>query len=244
MFDASSGLTAALEATGRATVTANSSFGGWGLSTDHVWPSDARRIIGQYRPEVVVGTWSWDDGLAAGNPRAYEMRLEQAVRILLTPGDGVDLVVLLEYPPGGPAAAVSDPVVQAARWNDQLRVQAAWDRVARSVTAAFPGHAAYLRTAPVFAPGNRFMTWMRVPGGGWIRARKLDNTHMCPYGAALFGSAIVNALREPLQLGAMAPGWETGSWIHEGRYNDPPGACPADQPPAGYTGVPLPVTSR
>lgn len=122
-----------------------------------------------------------------------------------------------------------------------MRVQAAWDRIARSVTGAFPGHAAYLRTAPVFAPGNRFMTWMRTSSGTWIRARKLDETHMCPYGAALFGSAIVGALQRPLLLGPLHAGWETGAWTGDRRYNDPPGACPADQPPDGYSGIPLPV---
>ena len=243
MFDSSAGLTAALEATGRATVTANSSFGGWGLSTDHVWPSDARRIIAQYRPEVVIGTWSWDDGLAAANPAAYRARLEEAVGTILTPGDGVDLVVLLEYPPAGPSPNVADPLLRATKWKQQLQVQEAWNSVARSVTSAFPGHAAYLRTAPVFAPAGRVMTWMRLTGGTWIRARKLDNTHMCPYGAALFGAAVVTALERPLLLGAMGPGWETGSWTHEARYNDPPGACPADQPPPRYTGTPLPVTT-
>jgi hypothetical protein len=137
---------------------------------------------------------------------------------------------------------VSDPGLRAAKWKEQLQVQHAWDRVARSVTTAFPGHAAYLRTTPVFAPGGRLMTWMRVSGATWIRARKLDNTHMCPYGAALFGSAVVSALARPLMLGAMGSGWETGAWTRDGRYNDPPGACPADQPPPGYTGTPLPVT--
>jgi peptidoglycan/LPS O-acetylase OafA/YrhL len=242
MFDSSPGLTAALQATGRATVTANSSFGGWGLSTDHVWPSDARRIISQYRPEVVIGTWSWDDGLAAADAASYRARLERAIRTILTPGDGVDLVVLLEYPPTGPSPGVADPAVRAARWKQQLQAQQAWDSVARSATGAFPGHAAYLRTAPVFAPAGRVMTWMHLSGSGWIRARKLDNTHMCPYGAALFGSAVVTALERPLRLGGMAPGWETGAWTHDRRYNDPPGACPADQPPSGYAGIPLPVT--
>ena len=243
MFDSSAGLTAALESTGRATVTANSSFGGWGLSTDHVWPSDAQRIIAQYRPEVVIGTWSWDDGLAAANPAAYRARLEQAVRTILTPGDGVDLVVLLEYPPTGPSPFVVDPALRAIKWKQQFQVQTAWNDVARSVTEAFPGRAAYLRTAPVFAPGGRVMTWMRLTGGNWIRARKLDDTHMCPYGAALFGHALVSALERPLLLGTMSPDWETGAWTRDGRYNDPPGACPADQPPPRYTGSPLPVTT-
>ena len=240
MFDSSLGLTAALQATGDATVTANSSFGGWGLSTDKVWPADAQRIISQYRPEVAIGTWSWDDELAAGDPAAYQARLRQAVATILTPGDGVDLVVLLEFPPQGPAPIVADPVLREAKWKDQLRVQAAWDRAAQAVVAMFPGHAAYVRTAPVFAPGGRYMTWMRTASGRWIRARKLDDTHMCPYGAALLGQAVLGALQHPLSLGAPRAGWDTGAWTANGRYDDPPGACPADQPPPGYSGTPLP----
>ena len=36
------------------------------------------------------------------------------------------------------------------------------------------------------------------------------------------------------------PGWEFASWTEDPRYNDPPGACPDDQPPAGYRGLLVP----
>ena len=68
-------------------------------------------------------------------------------------------------------------------------------------------------------------------------ARKLDNAHMCPYGAALFGANVTEQLTPLLHLGAMKPGWEYGMWTQAPRYNDPPGACPADQPPAMYRGL-------
>ena len=106
--------------------------------------------------------------------------------------------------------------------------------------AMFPGQAVYLQTDQLFAPHDRFFTWTRTPTGAWIRARKLDNTHMCPYGAAELGSLIVDDLTPVLGLAAMAPGGGLGSWIHDANFNDPPGACPDDQPPPRYAGVIVP----
>ena len=241
MYDGSAGLTAALQATGDATVTANSSFGGWGLSTDRVWPSDEQRIVAEYHPEVAIGTWSWDDQLAMSDPTGYGARLHDAVADILTPGNGVDLVVILKFPPQGPNPIVFDPVDRQSRWIGQLKVQSAWDHVAEAVAAQFPGHAAFLDVDEALAPGGRFMTWMPVGTGHWVRARKLDNTHMCPYGAALFGAAVVAPLQKPLGLGPLSTGWEHGAWVQDPRYNDPPGACPDDQPPLPYSGTALPT---
>jgi hypothetical protein len=152
----------------------------------------------------------------------------------------VDLVVLLEFPQYGPNPGVLNPVVRQAQWLTQTTEQDAWDRIARSVAAEFPGRAVYLTTAQLFTPDGRFVTWMKTPSGSWARARKLDNEHMCPYGAAALGSLIVTDLRPSLSLGPMVPGWQSGAWTQDPRYNSPPGACPNDQPPAGYRGVRLP----
>jgi hypothetical protein len=81
---------------------------------------------------------------------------------------------------------------------------------------------------------------MRTPAGPWVRARKLDNTHMCPYGAAQFGALVASELTPLLGLGSLQPGWEFGPWTRDPRYDDPPGACPDDQPPPGYRGLPVP----
>ena len=77
MADSAPGVTAALEATGDVKVVADSAFGGWGLSTDHTWATDLARIVGQYHPEIVIGTWSWDDELAQQDPQAYLVELIQ-----------------------------------------------------------------------------------------------------------------------------------------------------------------------
>jgi len=240
MVDSAPGVTAALEATGDVHVVADTSFGGWGLSTDRTWATDLPRIIDTYHPEIVIGTWSWDDELAQQDPSAYLLELIRALRTILTPGDGVDLVVLLQFPQVGPNPYFMDPRTQAAAWDAQNTAQRAWNGLASESVRFFPDHAMYLPTAALFAPGGRFLTWVRTPGGAWIRARKIDDTHMCPYGAAELGALVVNDLTPVLRLPTMAPGWEHGSWVHDPTFNDPPGACPDDQPPSGYAGIVVP----
>ena len=241
MQDSSLGIIAALDATGEVSVPLNSTFPGWGLSTlGSTWPSWVAQNLAQSHPQIAIGSWSWDDPEALSDPVAYRALLERFIEAMLAPGDGVSVVVLLQFPQGGPPDSVTDPVVRQADWVKQTRQQDAWDAVARQAVTAFPGHALYLTTEQLFAPHGRFLTWMQTPQHKWVRARKLDNTHMCPYGAAQFGALVTGELTPYLHLPAMKPGWEFGSWTLDPRYNDPPGACPDDQPPPGYRGVPVP----
>jgi hypothetical protein len=243
MNDASLGVQAALQATGEMSVVLNTAFPGWGLSTDSGWPAEAQHLVAAYHPQIVIGTWSWDDTEAATTPGLYEQRLQAALRVLLAPGDGVKAVILLQFPQTGPATEVSTVAARNASYAHQTKVQDDWNNEARQATEAFPGKALYLTTDQLFAPDGRFYTWFRTPTGQWVRARKLDNAHFCPYGAAEFGALITQDLTAELQLSAMTPGWEFGAWTHAARYNDPPGACPADQPPPGYQGVQVPKTT-
>ena len=222
-------------------VVADSAFGGWGLSTDHTWATDLPRIISQYHPEIVIGTWSWDDQLAQQDPHAYLAELVQALRTILTPGDGVDLVVLLQFPQVGPNPYVIDPAAPGHRLGTDQRPPDRLERHRQRGGAVLPGPGAVpadrsaLRSSMTgTSPGTG------PPTGSWIRARKLDNTHMCPYGAAELGSLVVSDLTPVLGLPPMAPGWELGSWVHDANFDDPPGACPDDQPPPRYTGVAVP----
>ncbi len=242
MFDSSLGILAALEATGEVTVPANSAFPGWGLTTLHTWPSWVSHNLVTYHPQIAIGSWSWDDTEALTDPVAYRALLESFMRAMLAPGDGADVVVLLQFPQAGPDTSITDPAVRQQTWVTQNRAQDAWDAIARQAVTAFPGHALYLTTEELFAPHGRFFTWMQTPQHKWVRARKLDNTHMCPYGAAQFGAFLTEDLTPYLHLPAMKPGWEYGSWTLDPRYNDPVGACPDDQPPPGYTGVAVPRT--
>jgi len=243
MNDASLGVQAALQATGEMSVVLNTAFPGWGLTTDSGWPAQAPHLIATYHPQIVIGTWSWDDTEAADTPSLYEQRLQAALRVLLTPGDGVEAVVLLQFPQPGPATEITNVAARNAAWLHQTTVQDDWNAEANQATMAFPGHALYMTTSQLFAPGGQFYTWFKTPTGQWVRARKLDNTHFCPYGAAEFGAFITEDLTPQLHLSPMKPGWEFGAWTHAPRYNDPPGACPADQPPSGYQGLTVPRTA-
>lgn len=240
MYDSSLGVEAAFDATGEMSVVANTSFPGWGLTLDRGWPTDAERIIATYHPQIVMGTWSWDNQLAAEQPQAYLKRLEAAIRVLLAPGDGVEAVGLFQFPQTGPPLAITDAAASAAAWKRQTEQANAWNSLAREATMAFPGHAIYLPTNQLFAPGGRYYAWFRTPDGKWIRARKVDNTHMCPYGAAEFGALVTEELTGQLQLAPMRPGWSTGKWTRAPRYDQPAGVCPDDQPPSGYQGITVP----
>ncbi len=240
MVDSSLGITAALQATGDVSVVVDNAFPGWGLSTDTTWPSDVSQTLAQSRPQIAIGTWSWDDQEALSEPTAYRQLLERFIAAQLAPPDGVGLVVLLQFPPRGPTDSIADAAARQEAWLHQTELTDAWDTAARRATEAFPGRAVYLTTDQLFTPGGRFLTWMQTPSGSWVRARKLDNTHMCPYGAAQFGALVTEELTPLLGLGAPKPGWEFGSWTADSRYNDPPGACPDDQPPPGYRGIAVP----
>ena len=105
----------------------------------------------------------------------------------------------------------------------------------------FPGRALYLRTDQLFAPGDRYYTWKRTPSGSWIRARKLDNTHVCPYGAAELG-ALVDGDLTP---GARAPDHGAGlggrrAGCTTPTTTTPPAPAPTTNLPAGYAGVAVP----
>jgi len=240
MFDGSPGVTAALQSTGEVSVVANTAFPGWGLTRDPAWASDVLSTTRRFRPQIVIGTWSWDDGEAQKTPQLYAQRLGSALRLLLSPDTGVKLVVLMEFPQSGPDTAIPDTSARAADWLQRTEAQRAWNGVAEAVVKEFPRHAVYLTTDQLFAPGGRFYTWFRTSGGGWLRARKLDNAHFCPYGAAQWGALLTADLTPALHLPTMKAGWELEPWTRDHRYNDPPGACPDDQPPPGYSGVAVP----
>lgn len=245
MVDSSPGVTAALQATGDVSVTLNTAFPGWGLTTVHSWPSAVQQTLAHSSVQIAMGTWSWDDQEAESDPATYRALLKRFVTSLLAPPDGVKLVVLVQFPQVGPDDSILDPAAREKDWLSRTQATDAWDAAARQVVAEFPNHALYLTTSQLFAPGGKFLTWMRTPSGAWVRARKLDNTHMCPYGTAQFGSLVTEELTPILRLDATKSGWEFASWTKDPRYNDPPGACPNDQPPHDYRGVRVPdVTSK
>jgi hypothetical protein len=245
MHDAEPALAAALAATGEAEVVADSSFGGWGLTTVPAWTADSEQIIAAYHPQVVIGTWSWDDTLAGDDPTVYLALLDQALSVWLAPGDGVKLVLLVQFPQIGPNAFIAQPLLRERLWATLTAEQRAWDADAVRAVQAFPGRARYLPTDQLFDPHGRFLTWAPVGGGLDVRVRQVDNIHLCPFGAAELAQLIVASLGDAVGLRSPVPGWEHGPWALDQRYNvgvAGPGACPTDQPLPGYRGLPVPAT--
>ena len=242
MGDSEPGVIAALNATGGVQTIENSAIGGWGLWSDTGWPQDA--ALSDYRPQIALGTWSWDNQIAESNPTAYEQRVQSAIGTLIQ--NGVQLVVILQFPQSGPATENTQLTFLQlqADWAQRTEAQDAWDTAVQQAVSAFPGHAVFLKTNPLFAAGGYYSPWMKTAQGTWIRARKIDNAHFCPYGAAELGALVTEELTPILHLGPMASGWDTGSWTTDPRFNDPPGACPADQPPSpNYRGLPVPAVN-
>jgi peptidoglycan/LPS O-acetylase OafA/YrhL len=232
MHDAEPGVAAALEATGVVSVE-DHSFVGFGLTHTPSWRTDWPSIIRREHPEVVIAMWSWDDELAESDPVGYAGLLDQALGTLMAPGNGVDGVAFLQFPKAGVPQNVTETAARATVSAKRERGREAWNAVVAGMTTVWPGRVMFLPVAQSLEVNGHYSTWL--PGTkGWVRARKLDEVHMCPAGAATFGVAVVNQLTPVFHLSPMAPGWVTGSWSTDPRFNDPPGACPDDQPPAGY----------
>ena len=229
---------AALTATGAAVVE-DSSYPGWGLSTDHTWAADLPALLARTRPDLVVAMWSWDDDWVLSDPAGYRRALEQFVGELLHPGAGVPGVtgVLFEqFPPLEPVPDAPDPAAQARRVAGAV----AWSRMAATLPAAFPGAVQYLPVSPAVEWHGRFASWLPpvaapdAPGAQWLRARSVDNTHFCPAGAARYAAALVADLQQLVGLPAPSTDWWQGTWADDPAvYDTPAGSCPADRPPAG-----------
>jgi peptidoglycan/LPS O-acetylase OafA/YrhL len=226
MDDAEPGLAALLQSTGVVRVT-NTAAPWWGLTQSH-WQTDWPALIARVRPEVVIGTWGWDLAQAQADPAAYGQLLDRAVSELLSPGDGVAGVVLLQYPRIGP-----HPGFDAATLANEETAREAWNGVAAAVAAARPGAVSYLAVAGALELHGRYATWLPGADGRWSRARMIDDVHPCPTGAARLASAVDGLIGPAWHLPGPAPGWWKGPWVHDPRYNDPLGSCPADHPPLG-----------
>jgi peptidoglycan/LPS O-acetylase OafA/YrhL len=239
MHDASFAITAALSATGEATVQTNT-IDGFGLTTAPVWPTSLPRIIRQEHPQIIIASWSWDnDGPTRPNalhqPKAYAALLRRAVGVMLAPGNGVDGVIFTQFPLSGTVAA-ADPADQASEDKERVAGIKAWNAIAATMSASFPGRVMYLPVGGSLLLDGHFSSWLppvgepQAPKDKWIRVRKLDNVHLCPEGSARYAAAIVRDLTGIFTLAPASPSWTQGTWTSNPDYNDPPGACPDDHP--------------
>ena len=173
MGDASYAIRASLQSTGEVTVHTNT-LDGFGLTTVPVWPSALTSIIGSEHPQLIIGTWSWDfAGPSTPNalyqPKRYTALLERALRLMLAPGNGVDGIVLTQFPQGD----VSHPLHVSRR--HQAQGARAWDAIAATMPSVFPGKVMYLPVADSILLHGHYATWLpplgdpKAPRSQWVR---------------------------------------------------------------------------
>ncbi len=239
MADAELGVAQALSATGEA-MSFNNTMPIFGLTTHPDWPTVFPALIDTEHPQIITGTWSWDFGgpttpNALHQPKQYAALMERFLRTLLAPGDGVDGVMLLEFPPVGVVAGATPAVL--AHDKAEAEGSAAWNAIAERMPAIFPGKVMYLAWAGAILLDGHYSTWLpplgdlSAPKSEWVRVRKLDDTHVCPQGSARLGLAIADDLKMLVGLAPLRGRWYDGPWTANPEFNDPPGACPDDHPP-------------
>ena len=235
------GVTAALEATG---------------DVQRRRQQRLRRMGPQHRPHLgerhspassasTTPRWSSAPGRGTtsspnGTRHAYLVELTQALQHHPGAGRWRRPGGALAVPPGRAQPYVIDPhLAQAATWTAQNAQSGHLEHPRpKSRGDCSPATRCTCRPTDCSLPMAASSPGTRPRTGAWIRARKLDNTHMCPYGSAEIGALVIHDLTPLLGLRAMAPGWELGSWVHDPNFDDPPGACPDDQPPLGVRRLP------
>lgn len=231
MYDGEVGIQAALQATGDATVSLHG-FPGWGLLNDHNFRADLASAVAEDHPEVVLMMWSWDNQYAEEHPAAFTQILTEAVDVILAPGDGVDGIAILQFPKTGPPDQIIDPAARQQQMENAEAARKAFDRIVATFPARFPGRVTYLPVASALEVHGQYSTWLPTVDGGWVRARKTDNTHLCPAGAAVLGAAVTMWVRPMFHLPPPHAGWIKTSWTDDPARFGPAGSCPNDRPPS------------
>ncbi len=225
MAYAQTGLAAALQATG-VVRTSSMAFPGWGLTTSPTWRTNIPAEIRTHRPQVVIGTWGWDQNAARADPARYRRLLDQALALLLAPGNGVRGVVFLQYPPVGQHFGES-----VAQWNAINAAEDAWNDVVASEAAQHPRTIGYLPVASSLELDGRYATWLPDANGTMQRVRTIDAVHLCPAGTARLAAAVLTDLQSAWDLPDTHGLWWAENWTGNALYDTPPGTCPADHPP-------------
>ncbi len=229
MWDAEPALGAALSATGVVQLSEHADPG-WGLQNDTHLTADLASAVTEDHPEVVLMMWSWDNGLARRQPAEFKRLLGEAIDTILAPGDGVDGIAFVQFPKVGPLDAIIDPGQRQLVLTTDEADRAAFDAIVSTLPGRYPGRISWLPVARALEVDGRYSAWLPTVDGGWVRARKTDNTHFCPAGAAVFAAAVTSEIRPMFHLPPPASGWLEGSWTtNQSRYG-PADECPDDQP--------------
>jgi peptidoglycan/LPS O-acetylase OafA/YrhL len=218
---AATGLKPALQAT-RVIKASSAAIPGWGLTSYSLWRSRLQADINRLRPQVVMGTWSYDRVPATDDPTAYARLLGDFLDAVLAPGNGVQGVVFLEFPEVG-SPFTSRP---ATTTNQQIQV---WNDAVRSAAARRPARVGFLAVAHSVELNGNYSQWLPDARGRWVRVRSTDNFHLCPAGTARYAAAVLTDLEYAWNVPVPSRAWWTEGWTHNYLYLS--GDCPKDQPP-------------
>jgi hypothetical protein len=156
---------------------------------------------------------------------------------MLAPGNGVEGVIFTQFPTTGELAA-TNPADQAALNAGRKAGNLAWNHIAERMSKDFPGRVMYFPVADSLLLDGKYSSWLppegdpHAPKSAWLRVRKLDKVHLCPEGSARYAAAVLADMTQVFGLAPAAGDWSQGSWTTDPDFNDPPGTCPDDQPPA------------
>ncbi len=111
-----------------------------------------------------------------------------------------------------------------------------WRRTSRAGSCTSRWPAPFCSTGST-RPGSRPKAPRTRRAAQWIRVRKLDNVHLCPEGSARYADALLTRHDVGLRAGAGRRRLVPGAWTSDPDFNNPPGACPDDHPPAAERGA-------
>jgi peptidoglycan/LPS O-acetylase OafA/YrhL len=258
---AQTGIAASLESTGVVSVT-EEAFPGFALTPEAPInpPPEALPwrgadaflggLVTSLHPQLVIGTWSWDSAFAKKYPSSYRQMLNTTVRMLLSPGDGVFGVILLQMPVFGPipkflvpgfkqALPVPGPVLLVGHnfFQSESRKAAAvpvWNEAIALTPKFFPGRVMYLPVASSVERNDRFTNWLpptndpSAPRQSWVRVRLRDGEHLCPPGITRYAAAVLADLTSLFHLPPPKTHWWASSSIFS--WTPVQEWCPNDHP--------------
>ena len=244
------GVASALESTGLV-ATSSGAVPGWGLTVSgfHPW-KQLRQLLRYDHPDLVIGTWTWDNKTATTHPAAYRRKLAEMISLLTTGPNAASGVILLPFPTS--QAPPSPFMTGPAGFGSEFDARA-WNRLAKTLLPVFPNRLSiWPVNRSVELPRGEYSTWLppgrnlRAPYANWVRTRRTDGVHLCQNGTVRFATAILTDLQLTYGLGPTRTKWWEEPWTRGPAYGYFPilnSTCPGDNPPPGTSLVrPAPPT--
>ena len=267
MQNAELGIAESLQSTGVVTV-AQRAFPGFGISPGaplnppgglaawHRAQGFLAGLIRQVHPQLVIASWSDDSSTAKARPTYYRVALNAVLRRLLSPGDGVAGVILLQMPVFGPVPPFlvpgferdppyPGPINISGRtlyqsWNLRAAGLHVWNEIIARTPIQFPGRVMYLPVGSSVELDGHYSSWLpptgdpSAPRTSWVRVRIRDNVHLCPFGIVRYAEPVLYDLTQIFHLPPAKRAWWSSDYIPKQLNTLWPLStwCPNDHPPS------------